>query len=82
MRSNLQKSTANLTPALEGVCRNSKSFRRWFGGQPQFRFHAPTSVSGDVLSAVQLAAVGLFTSFYALDVVITLGPKLLTGQAS
>ena len=54
MRPYLQESAANLTPALEGVCRDSNSFRRWFGGQPQFSFHAPTSLSEDQLDAVKL----------------------------
>ena len=41
-----EKTAANLTLAFERVRRDAKSIRCCLGGQPEFSFHAPTSVSG------------------------------------
>ena len=57
-----EKTAANFTLAFQRVRRDAKSIRCCLGGQPEFSFHAPTSVSGDPLNAVQLGAERLFTS--------------------
>ena len=52
-----EETAANFTLAFQRVRRDAKSIRCCLSGQPEFSFHAPTSVSGDPLDAVQLAAV-------------------------
>ena len=41
-----EKTAANFTLAFQRVRRDAKSIRCCLGGQPEFSFHAPTSVSG------------------------------------
>ena len=41
-----KETTANLTLAFQRVRRDAKSIRCCLGGQPEFSFHAPASVSG------------------------------------
>ena len=77
-----EKTAANLTLAFERVRRDAKSIRCCLSGQPEISFHAPTSVSGDPLDAVQLCvAVCRLSSLKAGNVVIALGQDLSLGHA-